>query len=198
MAKLDIGLARAKVGRLSVAGELGYELNCHASEHLTLYRTLRDACLSTGGAEIGVNAVLSLRMEKSFGIWNAEFMQAYTPGETGLGRWIDFGKGEFIGKEAAAAERVAGPSRRLVTLELEEGDSDATGYEPVWSNGRRVGYVTSGAYGHTVGKSLAMALVEAEFAGEGTELLCHVVGKGRSAMVIPPSPHDPKGLRMRQ
>lgn len=195
---LDIGLVGTKVTRLTVTGELGYEVNCHASEHLTLYHTLREACLGMGGAEIGVNAVMSLRMEKSFGVWNAEYMQDYTPGETGLDRWIAFGKGDFTGREAAALEREHGVSRRVVTMELEDGDSDASGYEPVWSGGRRVGFVTSGAYGHTVGKSLAMALVDTEFTEPGTELLCHVVGHGRQARVIPPSPHDPEGKRMRQ
>ena len=86
-------------------------------------------------------------------------MQAYTPRETGLDKWIAYDKGEFIGREAASADR-RNAGRKLVTLEIEDGDSDATGYEPIWLDGRRVGYVTSGGYGHVVGKSLAMALVE--------------------------------------
>jgi len=195
--RMDVGLIRARVGRLSVAGELGYEINCDASEHITLYRTLKEAGTEHGAVDIGYGALLSLRLEKSFGIWNAEFMQAYTPGETGMDRWIDWGKPDFIGKQAAIAERDAGPKQRLVTLEVDANGADASGYEPIWKDGRRVGYVTSGGYGHTIDKSLAMALVAPEMAEPGTALSVHVVGVERSATVIPPSPYDPSSSAMR-
>ena len=194
---MDVGLVRARVARVSVTGELGYEINCRAADHLALYRSLSAACDEVGGKDIGVNALLSLRIEKSFGIWNAEFMQAYTPGETGLDRWIDFSKNDFVGRDAAWKEKETGPAQCLVTLEVDASDADASGYEPVWSGGEFVGYLTSGDYGHTIGKSLAMALIKPEFAEIGTELLCHIVGEERSARVIPPSPHDPEGTRMR-
>ncbi|MCY3879658.1 MAG: FAD-dependent oxidoreductase [Rhodobacteraceae bacterium] len=195
--QLDVGLVRARVARVSVSGELGYEINCAASDHATLYRCLSQVCGEQGGRNIGMNALLSLRLEKSFGIWNAEFMQAYRPGETGLDRWIDFAKPDFIGKQAAHQERMQGTGRRLVTLAVDATDADATGYEPVWKDRNRVGFVTSGGYGHVVGQSLAMAFVAEEFSAFGTELTCHVVGEERTARVIAPSPHDPKGLRMR-
>ena len=141
--------------------------------------------------------MLSMRIEKSFGIWSKEFTQGYAAGETGMDRWIAWDKGDFIGKQAALAEREAGPARRLVTLEVEAPDADAGGYEPVWRDGRRVGFVTSGAYGHCLDKSLAMALVEPGLAELGTELMVHVVGVERAARVLAPSPHDPAGGRMR-
>ena len=194
--EMDLGLIRSKVARMSVTGELGFEINCEASEHLALYNLLKASAADFGGSDIGFNALLSLRLEKSFGIWNAEFMQAYTPRETGLDKWIAYDKGEFIGREAASADR-RNAGRKLVTLEIEDGDSDATGYEPIWLDGRRVGYVTSGGYGHVVGKSLAMALVEPDASEHGTKLTCHIVGAERNAIVIPPSPFDPAGTRMR-
>ncbi len=195
---MDVGMCRAKVGRLSVVGELGFEINVPAAAHLTLYRTLKRAGAAFGMHEYGYNALLSLRIEKSFGIWSREFTQAYTPGMTGLDRWIAFDKPAFIGRDAALRERDAGaPSRRLVTLEIESRDADASGYEPIWRDGGRVGYVTSGAYGHCLGKSLAMALVDNELAKPGTPLSVHVVGVECKAAVIDPSPHDPAGRRMR-
>jgi dimethylglycine dehydrogenase len=194
---LDVGLIRAKVGRMSVCGELGFELNCPAADHITLYRTLKAAGAEFGAVDFGFNAMLSLRIEKSFGIWSKEFTQAYTPGETGMDRWIAWDKPDFTGKQAALAERAAGAKRRLVTLEVDSPEADASGYEPVWAAGRRVGFVTSGAYGHAVGKSLAMALVEPEAAAPGTELATHIVGVERPARVIAPSPWDPSGARMR-
>ncbi len=197
-AELDVGLIRAKVGRLSVAGELGYEINCSAAEHITLREMLLEAGAAHGLREYGYYALNSLRLEKSFGIWSKEFTQGYTPGMTGMDRWIAFGKGDFIGREAALAERDGGTApQRLVTLEVDAEDADASGFEPIWAEGRRVGFVTSGGYGHTVGKSLAMALVEPGCGTPGTELTTHIVGVERGARVIEPSPHDPNGSRMR-
>jgi dimethylglycine dehydrogenase len=194
----DVGLLRTRIARMSVAGELGYEINCRYGDHIALRRMLLEAGAGTGLKEYGFNAMLSLRLEKSFGIWSAEFTQLYTPGETGMDRWIAWGKGDFIGREAAMAEKDGNrPARKLVTLEIDAADADASGYEPVWSAGKRVGFVTSGGYGHTVGKSLAMALLDTEFSEVGSDLSVHVVGAERGANVISPSPYDPAGKAMR-
>ena len=196
--QLNVGLIRAKVGRISVAGELGYEINCSAAEHVGLRRLLVEAGEDLGAIEYGINAVLSLRMEKSFGIWSAEFRQEYTPAMTGMDHWIDWKKDDFIGSDAARKEKDADSApRKLVTLEVDATDADGSGYEPVWSGDKRVGYVTSGDYGHTVGKSLAMALIDRDYCAEGTELRTHVVGVERRARVIAPSPYDPAGAAMR-
>lgn len=195
---LDVGLVRARVGRLSVTGEHGYEINCPAGAHHTLREILLEAGSGLGLREYGYYALNSLRLEKSFGIWSAEYTQGYTPGMTGLDRWIDFSK-PFIGRDAALREREQNTaSHRLVTLALDTRDADATGYEPVWAGDRRVGFVTSGGYGHTVELSLAMALVEPEFSETGQDLVVHVVGEACGARVIPPSPRDPAGTAMRR
>ncbi len=197
-AEFDIGLLRCRVGRLSVAGELGYEVHCRMGDHIELRRILLEAGADFGIREYGFNALLSLRLEKSFGIWSTEFTQGYTPGMTGMDRWIDWDKGDFIGREAAIAERDGdGPAQRQVTLEIDAQDADASGFEPIWSDGKRVGFVTSGGFGHTTGKSLAMALVDSDHAAEGSELSVHVVGVERPAKVIAPSPYDPNGKAMR-
>ncbi|RVA19060.1 glycine cleavage system protein T, partial [Mesorhizobium sp. M7D.F.Ca.US.004.03.1.1] len=194
----DIGMVQARVARLSISGELGFEISCPATMHATLRETLLAAGEDLGLAEIGYYALNALRLEKSFGIWSREFTQGYTPGLTGLDRFIAFGKGDFIGREAALKEREAGSRQCLVTLEIDALDADASGFEPVWHQGRRVGFVTSGGYGYTVGKSLALALVDRDFAGEGTALSVHVVGEERPARVVAASPYDPLGKAMRQ
>ena len=194
----DIGLVRAKVGRLSVTGEMGFEIHCKAAEHIGLRKALLDAGADLGIREVGFNALLSLRIEKSFGIWSAEFTQGYTPGQTGMDRWIAWDKGDFVGRAAAMAERDGnGPAQIVVTLEVDSEDADASGFEPVWQDGKRVGFVTSGAYGHTIGKSLAMAMINRDAAAEGTELAVHIVGAEKPARVIAPSPYDPQGKAMR-
>lgn len=195
---IDIGLLRTRVGRLSVTGELGYEINCRAADHLSLRETLLAAGGAHGLRETGFYAMNSLRLEKSFGVWSAEYTQRYTAGMTGMDRWISFDKGDFIGREAALAEKdSASAPQRLVTLAVENTDADASGFEPVWDGGRRIGFITSGGYGHCVEQSLAMALLEPAYAEPGTRLKTHIVGAERDAEVIPPSPYDPSGKRMR-
>ena len=197
--RLDIGLIQSHVARMSVTGEMGFELNCKMGDHIALRRILLEAGADQDIREVGFNAMLSTRIEKSFGIWSAEFTQDRTPGMTAMDRWIDWDKPDFIGKVAAVAERNGnGPEKIQVTLEIEDGDSDASGYEPIWSEaGEMVGFVTSGAYGHTVKKSLAMALIEPALANEGTAVTVHIVGVERRAKVITPSPYDPDGMAMR-
>jgi dimethylglycine dehydrogenase len=197
-AVMDVGLVRAHVARLSVCGELGFEINCHAAEHITLRETLLRAGAEAGIREYGYYALNSLRLEKSFGIWSREFMQAYTPGMTGMDRWIAWDKGNFIGREAALSERNHDSApQKLVTLEIDADDADASGYEPVWKDGRRVGFITSGGYGHVVGKSLAMALIEPSLCNTDEEFTTHIVGVERGATIIASSPYDPRGARMR-
>ena len=194
----DIGLIRTKVGRLSVAGELGYEINCRMGDHIALRRILLENGQSFGIHEYGFNALLSMRLEKSFGIWSAEFTQGYTPGMTGLDRWISWEKNDFIGKQASHLEKTGnGPDQKLVTLEVDSNDSDASGFEPIWKNGKRVGFITSGGYGHRVQKSLAMGLINTDLAENGQEIDVHIVGKEKKARIIPTSPYDPKGELMR-
>ena len=197
--RLDVGLIQSRVARMSVTGEMGFELNCKMGDHIALRRILLEAGTDHDIREVGFNAMLSTRIEKSFGIWSAEFTQDRTPGMTAMDRWIDWDKPDFIGKVAAVAERNGnGPEKIQVTLEIEDGDSDASGYEPIWSEaGDMVGFVTSGAYGHTVKKSLAMALIEPALANEGTAVTVHIVGVERRAKVITPSPYDPDGMAMR-
>ncbi len=196
-AQMHVGLINAKVARMSVTGERGYEINCRYGDHVSLRESLLDAGADTGIREVGFNAILSTRLEKSFGIWSAEFTQGYTPAQTGMDRWIDWDK-DFIGKVGAVIERDGnGPSQRIVTLAISDGDADPIGYEPVWKDGEMVGFVTSGGYGHTVGTSLAMAMVDVDAAGDGTALSVHVVGVERDATVIAASPYDPAGTAMR-
>ena len=119
------------------------------------------ACSNFGG-----RALNSLRLEKSFGNWAREFRPIYGPYEAGLGRFVHLDKPDFIGKAAAAAEKASGGVRKLITLAVDAKDADAIGDEPIWHGGKVVGWVTSGGYGHTVGKSIALGYVDNAVAGE--------------------------------
>jgi dimethylglycine dehydrogenase len=194
---MEVGLGEAMVARLAITGELGFEINVPAGRHRGLYGALREAGREFGLCPIGDRAIDSLRLEKSYGVWSREFTQAYTPAMAGLDRFIAYDKGEFVGRDAALRARDQPHHRKLVTLAIDAEDADATGFEPVWLEAKRVGFVTSGAYGHHVGKSLAMAYVDREIAGAAPDLSVDIIGEPKPAHILPLPAHDPRGARLR-
>jgi len=195
--RMDVGSSHALVARISLTGEVGYEIVVPVAQHRTLLFELREAGAEHGLRLIGDRAIDSLRLEKGYGIWSAEFRQDVTPGMSGLDRFVAFDKGAFIGREAAVRERETGASRRLVHLEIEAADADASMDDGVWLEGRRVGLVTSGAYGHHVGKSLALAYVDTAVIDAWPELVVSVVGEERAGRILGEPPYDPAGSRLR-
>ena len=194
---MDVGTTEAVVGRLSLTGELGFEVTVPTSQHRALLQQLRGVGDAYGLRLIGDRAIDSLRLEKAYGIWSAEFTQAYTPGMSGLDRFVAYDKDDFIGRDAARQEREVGSAQRLVLLDVDADKADASGDEGIWLDGRRVGFVTSGSYGHFVKKSLALAYVDTEIAAAAPELVVHVIGEERAARILPEAPYDPKGEKLR-
>jgi len=194
---MDVGSALATVGRISLTGELGYEIVVSTNQHRTLWHELSDAGAAHGLRPIGDRAVDSLRLEKGYGIWSAEFRQDYTPGMSGLDRFIAFDKGDFIGRAGATREREEGARQLLVLLEVDADDADASADDGIWIGERRVGEVTSGAYGHHVGKSLALAYLDREVVDANEEVSVFVVGDPHTARILPEPPYDPKGTKLR-
>jgi dimethylglycine dehydrogenase len=135
--RIDVGSTRAVVGRISLTGELGYEIVVPTAQHRTLWFQLRDTGEEHGLRPIGDRALDSLRLERGYGIWSTEFRQDVTPGMCGLDRFIAFDKGEFVGRQAALREREAGVDRRLALLEIDAGDADASMDDGIWCDGRR-------------------------------------------------------------
>jgi dimethylglycine dehydrogenase len=196
-AEMAVGLARAVVARISLTGELGYEINVPAAQQRALYQSLLEAGRANGLRNIGNRALDSLRLEKSYGIWSTEFTQSATPGMCGLDRHVALDKGDFIGREGVLRERDTPSARVLVTLDIDATDADASGFEPVKCNGRLVGYTTSGAYGHWVGKSLALAYVDRAVVTTAPALTVDVVGETRTARLLTEPAWDPRGARLR-
>jgi len=196
-AEMQIVGTNAVVVRLSLTGELGYEINVPVSHQLALYEALRASGSDLGLRSIGNRALDSLRLEKSYGIWNSEFTQSCTPAMSNLAQHVAFDKGDFIGREAALREREAGADKTLVTLLIDATNADASGFEPVKCNGKLVGSVTSGAYGHFVKQSLALAYVDRDIATSATDLTVDLIGEPRPAKIRPAPAYDPKGLRLR-
>jgi dimethylglycine dehydrogenase len=195
--RMPVGLAPAIVARLSVTGELGYEIYVPALHMESVLATLRRACVEFEGRWVGMYALNSLRLEKSFGIWSREFSRDYSPHMAGLGRYIDYERPAFIGRDAALKDRETPPARRLVTLAIEADDADATGYEPIYCVDELVGFVTSGGYGHCVQKSLAMGYLDSTVPTESDGLTVTILGEPRPARLVSNPLIDPLGHRMR-
>jgi len=192
-----VGFAPAILTRAGFTGELGYEVWTTPDYLETLYEELWDAGRDLGLVHFGGRALSSLRLEKGYGSFNKDFRPDYTPGETGLDRFIDFAKPVFAGRDAALAEKAAGPKRRFVVMQLSDGDADVVGYESIMKDGAAVGYVTSGAYGHCVGASLAAGYVPAPLARDGARFEIDILGEMRTAIVRLEPLYDPQGLKLR-
>jgi dimethylglycine dehydrogenase len=195
--RMDIGMVPARVGRISFTGELGYEIWCGMRWQRALMQTLREAGKDFGLKLFGGRALGSLRLEKGFGSWAREYRPIYGPEEAGLGRFVRKDGSEFIGRAAAEAALERGAERKLVLMWVETRDADAIGDEPIWHAGKVVGWVTSGAYGHTVKMSLALGYVPAGIAAEKSGFEVEILGERFAAKILPTPPVDAKGERMR-
>ena len=196
----EIEAADAKVWalRLSFVGELGYELHLPMADQAALYDALMEAGRALGLIDFGFYAVDSMRLEKAYLGFGADLSIETTPWQAGLDRFVKFADRDFRGRDALLRERRDGPKQRLVCLRVAADDADAIGNEPVLDgDGRTVGIVSSGGYGHRVGASLALAYVEPACASPGRALAVQILGDVRSAVVVDGAPYDPDGARMR-
>jgi dimethylglycine dehydrogenase len=192
-----VGSAPAILVRAGFTGELGYEIWTTPDYLAALHEDLWSAGQTLGLSHFGGRALSSLRLEKAYGSFNKDFRPDYTPGETGLDRFVDFDKPAFTGRAAALAERAAGAKRRFVIMEVAEADTEAIGFESIMQAGAAVGYVTSGAYGHCIGRSLAAGYVPTTLARDGSRLEIDILGEMRTATVRLAPLYDPQGLRLR-
>ena len=182
--------------RLSFSGELGYEIYCEPQFLMALWERIEAAGSDLGLKLYGARTLMSLRLEKNWGVWTLDYRPDYTAAESGLDAMIDWRR-PFIGKAAALAERDRGPARRLVSMVVDTPERDVVGDEAVLQDERCVGHVTSGGYAHHVGRSMAMAYVPPDCAADGTVLQVEINGERFAARVVAAPLHDPAGSRMR-
>jgi dimethylglycine dehydrogenase len=184
--------------RVSFTGDLGWELHCATDDQVKLYTALLDAAREFGGGPVGSRALGSLRIEKGYGSWSREYSPEYWPQEVGLDRLVKLDK-DFLHKDAYLTVKDKPARETLSVFEVEAtNEADATGGEPVFTlDGRGVGRVTSGAYGYSVGKSLALGFVRKGSANPGDTVKIHILGKPHRATILAEPPFDPSGARLR-
>ena len=191
-----IGAVPAILTRLSFSGELGYEIYVAPEYQIKLYDAITHAGEDLGLTFYGARALMSLRLEKSWGVWTLDFRPDFTAAESGMDAFINWDK-DFIGKSAALQEREAGPQKRLVAMTVDAVDIDVCNDEAIFRDGDCVGYVTSGGYAHYVQQSVALGYVPTEFALDGCTLEIEINGERVPARVTGSPLYDPTGSKMR-
>ena len=184
------------LNRISFSGELGYEIYCRPQYLMRLAEAVEAAGADLGYRWYGARALMSMRLEKSWGVWGLDFRPDFDAIESGMDTFINWKK-DFVGKEATLAARAAGPARRLVTMTIDVEGIDVSNDEAVLKDGTAVGYVSSGGYGHHVGESMAMACVATPLAAPGTRLQVEILGQFHDAEVLGGPIYDANGANMR-
>ena len=184
--------------RVSFTGDLGWEFYVKQEHQLALYKDLLAAGEEFDVRPVGSRALLSLRIEKGYGSWGREYSPEYWPQEVGLERLIKMDKPNFLGREAYQKLSDKPPREQLVMLEVDANNADASGGEPIFlKDGTPVGRVSSGAYGYSVNKSLALCFIKTEHLKSNASYDVAVLGIPHNATLLAQAPFDPKGQRLR-
>ena len=181
---------------VSYVGEIGWEIHASADCGLHLWDTLWQAGQAHGMIAAGRHAFFSLRLEKGVRIWGMDMTTEHDPRRAGLEHAIAPGKKDFVGYSALQNLSKEKNDRRLRCLTIDDGRSMVMGKEPVYVNGKAEGYVTSAAFGYSVGKPVAFAYTKASLStGDGVEI--EYFGRRIKATVATEPVYDPQGSRLR-
>ncbi|MEX2224199.1 MAG: FAD-dependent oxidoreductase [Candidatus Rokuibacteriota bacterium] len=200
---IAIGPATARASRITYVGELGWELYVPVEQAGLVYDELERAGRDLGLRDAGYYALDSLRLEKAYRAWGREVTIDDTPWEAGLGAAVRLDKPvPFLGRAALLEQRERTLTKRLVTFVLEDEAALPWGDEPILRDGQVVGSVTSAAFGHTLGRAVAMGYVRHP---EGVDAA--MVASGRFELDIAgdriparagfAAPYDPRALRVK-
>ena len=184
------------LNRINFTGELGYEIYCKPQYLLRLADAIEEAGADLGYRWYGARALLSMRLEKGWGVWTLEYRPDFNAIESGMDAFINWNK-EFVGKQATLAAREAGPQQKLVTMIIDVDGIDVSHDEAILVENKAVGYISSGGYAHHVERSMAMGYVTTEFSEPGTKLQVEILGKLYDAEILGEALYDANGEKMR-
>jgi dimethylglycine dehydrogenase len=194
----DVAEVPAIVNRVTYTGDLGYEIWVKPEYQRKLYCAIVEAGKAFQLKHFGMRALLSMRLDKNFPTWYRELRPIYGAFEAGLDRFVDLSK-DFIGKDKALEEKQSGGLLRRVSMIVDALDADVLGDEPIWHQGKVVGWVTSGGFAHSVNESLAQGYVPKELANDTASghFEIEILGERRPARIILEPLFDPTGAKMR-
>lgn len=175
----------AVISGTGYTGEDGFELYVAADDAVTVWRALLEAGAGAGLIPAGLGARDSLRLEVGYALYGNDLDEEHTTLESGLGWVTKLDKGDFVGRDALAAQKEAGVDRKLVGLRLTGRGFPRPGY-PILADGDPVGEVTSGTVSPTLGYGVALGYVPVGRATPGTEVQIDARGKPVDAVVQRP------------
>ena len=194
---MTVGDVPVLASRVTYVGELGWEFYCPMEYGLRLWDTLFEAGRSEGIVPGGYKAIDTLRLEKGYRYWSGEISPDYTPYEAGMGFAVKLNKADFIGKDALVKQKAEGITRKLCCITLADSRTIMIGKEPIRAGDKTIGWVASGGFGYSVGKSIAFAYLPMEYSKVGTKLEIEWFGEKVSAEVDRPVLFDAKGERIK-
>ncbi|NSX55074.1 GcvT family protein [Parasulfitobacter algicola] len=156
---IEIGMALARVHRVTYVGELGWEIYIPTDMAAYVFEVLRDAGRDMDLKLCGMHMMDSCRMEKGFRHFGHDITCEDHVLEAGLGFAVKTDKSNFIGRDAVLKRRDDGLQSRLVQFKLTEPQPLLYHAEPILRDGQVISYLTSGAYGHTLGAALGMGYI---------------------------------------
>jgi glycine cleavage system aminomethyltransferase T/glycine/D-amino acid oxidase-like deaminating enzyme len=192
-----IGSVRVTAMRVSYVGELGWEIYTTADAGLSLWDTLWKAGEPLGVFAGGRAAFDSLRVEKGYRFYGRDMWTEHDPYEAGLGFTVNLDKEGFVGRDALLRRKEAGPRQVLTCLTLDDPARVVMGSEPVYDGDTPVGYVTSAAYGYSIGRGIAYAWLPPSCASVGSRLQIEYFAERLPATVQAEPLFDPGMARIR-
>lgn len=146
--------------RLTFVGELGWELHMPVEGAVGVYEAIMRAGEEFGVVNAGYRAIESLRLEKGYRVWSSDIGPDYTPLEAGLGFALKLSSDiDFLGKKSLLKQKAQGLSKRLACFTVADNDVILLGRETILRNGERVGWISSGGFGHTIGRPIGYGYV---------------------------------------
>jgi dimethylglycine dehydrogenase len=195
----EITLAGAPVTamRVSFVGEPGWELHMPSAHLAAVHDAIMKTVGAFGGGQFGSWALNAMRIEKGYHGWGADFGTEYTLFDAGLARFADMTKGEFVGRDAVAAQAGRAPDWEWVGLEITEPSPDPLASDPILKDGGWIGHVTSASHGYRTGKHLVLGYVKAGTLALGEACSLRVLGRDVAAVRHRPHVYDPDNRRMK-
>ncbi len=197
--EIELGMGLARVHRVTYVGELGWEIYMSSDMAGHVFETLHAAGQEMGAKLCGMHMMDAARMEKGFRHFGHDITSEDHVLEAGLGFAVKTDKPDFIGRDAVLRKREAGLEQRLVQFKLTDPEPLLYHNEPIVREGKTVGYLSSGGYGHHLGAAIGMGYVPCK--GESVaELLASnfeidVMGTRVKAEAQLKPFYDPKGER---
>jgi dimethylglycine dehydrogenase len=195
--EIEVAGERLRALRINYVGELGWELHVPIDQLVNVYDAAWAAGEEFGIVDFGMYALSSLGKEKAYYAWGLELINEITMIEAGMERFVNFDKGDFVGREALLKRQKEQLAWKIAYVEVEAEEADVRGGEPAYDGENVIGVTSSGSYGHRVEKSLAFVFVRPEYAAPGTTFDIEILGHRRQSKVLAEAAYDPENKRLR-